>query len=120
MANKEIIIVYQDCFMCGGRENWSAKAKKAAEQLEKAGASFRKLSFASIEGQNHCAKAIEAGVGAMPFYTDGKIYASDLETLLEAESKAQNERDEVEPHTAKVKVTKRTKKTKEQKDGLAD
>lgn len=111
MANKEIIIVYQDCFMCGSRENWSAKAKKAAEQLEKAGASFRKLSFASIEGQNHCAKAIEAGVGAMPFYTDGKIYASDLETLLEAES---------EPHTAKIKLTKRSKKTKEKKDGLTD
>lgn len=109
--SKEIVIVYQDCFMCGSRENWSDKAKKAAEQLEKAGATFRKLSFASIEGQQHCAKAIEAGVGAMPFYTDGKIYASDLETLLEAESK---------PQTAKIKVTKRTKKTKEPKDGLAD
>lgn len=109
--SKEIVIVYQDCFMCGSRENWSAKAKKAAEQLEKAGATFRKLSFASIEGQQHCAKAIEAGVGAMPFYTDGKIYASDLEMLLEAES---------QPQTAKIKVTKRTKKTKEPKDGLAD
>ena len=107
--SKEIIIVYQDCFMCGSRENWSEKAKHVADEAEKAGIPYRKLSFATCEGQDHCAKAIENGVKTMPFYTDGKIYASDIETLIQAES---------QPQTAKIKVTKRKKSTKEPEDGL--
>jgi hypothetical protein len=48
----------------------------------------------------------------MPFYTDGKIYASNIETLLEAES---------EPQAAKIKLTKKTtKKTKKAKKELND
>lgn len=115
--SKEIIIVYQDCFMCGSRENWSEKAKHVADEAEKAGIPYRKLSFATCEGQDHCAKAIENGVKTMPFYTDGKIYASDIETLIQAESRAQNEQGEAEPQTAKIKVTKRKKSTKEPEDG---
>ena len=110
----EIIVVYQDCVLCGDR------GKKIKEIATKAGVKIRKLSFACVEGQEHCMKAIEAGVKTMPFYTDGKIYAPTLETLLEAESKAQNERDEVEPIPAKVKTTKRTRKTKTTKKELND
>ena len=106
--SKEIIIVYQDCFMCGSRETWSEKAKHVADEAEKAGIPYRKLSFATCEGQDHCAKAIENGVKTMPFYTDGKIYTSNIETLIQAES---------EPQTAKIKVTKRKKSTKEPEDG---
>ena len=101
----EIIVVYQDCVLCGDR------GKKIKDIATKAGYRIRKLSFASIEGQEHCLKAIENGVKTMPFYTDGKIYASTLETLLEAES---------EPIPAKVKTTKRTRKTKTAKKELND
>lgn len=106
--NKELIIVFQDCFMCGSPENWSESAKHAAEAAKKAGVPYRKLSFATIEGREHCAKAIESGVGVMPFFTDGKTYASDIETVLDAMS---------EPKVAKIKMTKQKKAAKEPKDG---
>lgn len=105
--NKEVIIVYQDCFMCGSPESWSEKAKIAAETLKKAGAKYRKLSFATIEGQAHCAKAIENGVKTMPFFTDGKIYAQDVKSLLEAESAAQNEPKKTAKRAKKTKTTKK-------------
>ena len=102
----EIIVVYQDCVLCGDR------GKKIKEIATKAGVKIRKLSFACVEGQEHCMKAIEAGVKTMPFYTDGKIYAPTLETLLEAQS---------EPQTAKIKLTKKaSKKTKKTKKELND
>ncbi len=102
----EIIVVYQDCVLCGDR------GKKIKEIATKAGVKIRKLSFACVEGQEHCMKAIEAGIKTMPFYTDGKIYASNIETLLEAES---------EPQAAKIKLTKKTtKKTKKAKKELND
>lgn len=110
--SKTIIAVYQDCFLCGSKRE---KGEKMLAELAKAGASFRKLSFATIEGREHCMKAIEAGVKTMPFFTDGKTYASDYKTLLEAESKAQNERDEVEPQTIEIKATIEPKKTKKTK-----
>lgn len=109
--SKEIIIVYQDCFMCGSRENWSAKAKHVADEAEKAGIPYRKLSFATMEGQDHCAKAVENGIKTMPFFTDGKIYAQDYETLLEAE---------LEPQAVKIKATAEPKKTKKTKKEAND
>ena len=106
--NKTIIAVYQDCFMCGGNKE---KGEKMLEDLAKAGATFRKLSFATMEGQEHCAKAIEAGVQAMPFFTDGKIYASDYKTLIEAESAH---------HTAKIKAAIQLDKKQKTKKGAKD
>lgn len=101
MDNKEIVIVYQDCFMCGSKKPWG---EKTIEGITKSGASYRKVSFASVEGQAHCAKAVLAGITSLPFITDGKTYASDIETLLQAESK---------PQTAK-KTAKKTKKMKKE------
>ena len=100
MANKEIIIVYQDCFTCGSK-NWG---EKTLEAIAEAGVSYRKVSFASIEGQTHAMKAIENGIKSYPFVTDGKTYAKDVQSVLQAESTRKN-----------AKKTKRTtKKTKKE------
>lgn len=100
MANKEILIVYQDCFTCGSK-TWG---EKTLEAIAKSGNYYRKVSFASVEGQAHCMKAIKNGIRTFPFVTDGRKYAKDVESLLQAES---------EPQTTK-KTKRTTKKTKKQ------
>ena len=103
--SKEIIIVYQDCFTCGSKQNWG---EKTIEAIVNAGASYRKVSFASVEGQSHCMNAIKNGIVTFPFVTDGKTYAKDVESVLQAESARQ----------AVKKTTRKTKKTKKgAKDG---
>ena len=97
---KTIIAVYQDCMLCGANKE---KGDKMLADLAKAGASFRKLSFATMEGREYCMQAIEAGVKTMPFFTDGTNFASDYKELLQAES---------EPHTLKIKAEAEPKKTK--------
>lgn len=105
---KEIIVIYQDCFACGGPENWNELAKQTFAECEKHGITPRKVSCFSQEGQSHAMAAIQAGVKTTPFFTDGKSYASNVKDLLEAESEHQ---------TAK-KTTKKSKKvTKGAKDG---
>lgn len=114
---KEIIVIYQDCFACGGPENWNELAKQTFAECEKHGITPRKVSCFSQEGQSHAMAAIQAGVKTTPFFTDGKTYASNVKDLLEAESRAQNEQGEAEPQTAK-KTTKKSKKvTKGAKNG---
>lgn len=108
MDNKEIIVVYQDCFMCGAPENWSELAKETFAECKKHGINPRKVSCFSQEGQSHALAAIQAGVTSTPFFTDGKIYASSVKDLLEAESEAQ---------TAKKTAKKSKKVTKGAKNG---
>lgn len=108
MANKEILIIYQDCFACGSPENWSEKAKKTFEACEKAGITPRKVSCFSQEGQAHAMAAIQAGVTTTPFFTDGKSYAESIEDLVQAESK---------PQAAKKPAKKTKKATKESENG---
>ena len=75
---KEIICVYQDCPMCGDR------GKRLKKFIVKKGLNVRKVSFASPEGRELCAKATtEHKIGTMPFFTDGKKFSSTLNGLLE-------------------------------------
>lgn len=94
---KEILIVYQDCFVCGANKNWGEQTIK---HLTDKGIPFRKVSFASMEGQSHALKAIEAGIESYPFVTDGEKYSKKIEDLTEIKK-------------ADVKIT--TKKTKKGK-----
>lgn len=87
--NNEIIIVYQDCFTCGAKKNWG---EQTLRKIATAGAAYRKVSFASIEGQSHCMNAIRNGITTFPFVTDGKTYAKDVESVLQAQSKRQTAR----------------------------
>lgn len=107
MANKEIIVVYQDCFMCGAPENWSELAKETFAECKKHGITPRKVSAFSQEGGSHAMAAIQAGVKTTPFFTDGKIYAQTIKDLIEAESQPQTAKKN---RKEKQKSDKRSKK----------
>lgn len=81
--SKDIIAVYQDCFLCGST---SEKDQKMLAEIAKKGAEFRKVSFATSEGQALCAKAIEKGVGGFPFFTDGTNFSRNYEDILNAKT----------------------------------
>lgn len=100
--NKEIIIVYQDCPTCGARKEWGEKTIAFAT---KAGLPVRKVSFVTREGEKLIWQAIEKGITRLPFVTDGKTYAYDIETLIQAESEAQSAKKT-------KKTTKKSKKVK--------
>lgn len=77
---KEIILVYQDCPMCGSRQDWGEKQIAAAKAED---ASIRKVSFVTEEGRKYCAEALKAGKASMPFFTDGEgHFGKTVEELL--------------------------------------
>lgn len=98
----EVVIVYQDCPTCGARKAWGERTIKA---ITESGLPYRKVSFASIEGQAHAAAAIAQGVVKYPFVTDGTKYAQNVEELL------------AKPQKAKKKTKRPTKRAKEQENG---
>lgn len=97
-----IKLVYQDCPMCGSRKEWGER------QIEKAGAAgleIEKISFASPEGSHLCKEAVLAGVGRLPFFTDGKVFRSSIDDFADAIIK--------KPKTTKKRTT--TRKTEKKK-----
>jgi len=107
---KEIMIVYQDCPTCGARKEWGEKT--IAEALN-AKAFVRKVSFVTREGEKLIAKAVENGITRLPFVTDGKTFAYDVKSVLEAESEPQTEEK-------KPKTSKKTKKVKAELQNESD
>lgn len=93
MASKEILLIYQDCPMCGAREGWGEEQEAAAK---KAKVEFRKVSFVAQEAQGMAQKALKAGIASMPYFTDGVHFAKTLEELVAQVSpkkKAKEEKD---------------------------
>lgn len=74
-----IKLVYQDCPLCGSREGWGAEQLKVAEG---ASIEIEKLSFASPEGTHLCHEAVMAGIGHLPFFTDGKRFSHELSDFV--------------------------------------
>lgn len=107
---KEIIIVYQDCPTCGARKEWGESTIKTALNAK---ASVRKVSFVTREGEQLIAKAIENGVTRLPFVTDGKSFAYDVKSVLQAESDGKNEKKE-------PKTTRKIKKVKAELQNESD
>ena len=80
---KPIICVYQDCVMCGDR------GKVLKQFIEENDLEVRKVSFASEEGRELVHKAVFShGVKTMPFFTDGKTFATSLQSFVEKPVKA--------------------------------
>lgn len=99
MANNQLILVYQDCPMCGSRENWGKKQLAAAKANR---ADIRKVSFVSAEGRKYCYEAIQAKKATMPFFTDGEgHFAPDVESLM-AEIKPKSVNKPRKSHKKKV------------------
>lgn len=77
MANQKITVVYQDCILCGDRGK--AVKKIVAEK----GIRLHKVSFASDEGRELISKAVfENDIKTMPFYYDGKRFATTLAEII--------------------------------------
>ena len=78
----EIIAVYQDCVLCG------IKGKQTIAEYTEKGVTLRKVSFISEEGRELCAKAVSLGIGGMPFYTDGKVFATTIDDVVNNKTKS--------------------------------
>lgn len=76
----EIIAVYQDCVLCG------VKGKQTIAEYAEKGITIRKVSFISDEGRELCSKAVNLGIGGMPFYTDGKVFATTIDGVINSET----------------------------------
>lgn len=83
--SKDLVVVYQDCPTCGNRKEWG---EKTIEVAKKSGLDIRYVSFATAEGQNLCKQAVYAGVGRLPFITNGQKFSSDIADFIEAKKTA--------------------------------
>lgn len=100
MSNQLITVVYQDCPLCGDR------GKEIKKIIAQKGIRLRKVSFASDEGRELIRTAVfENGIKTMPFYYDGKRFATSLAEII---SKPVENFEETK--TEKPKKTRRTKK----------
>lgn len=85
--DNEIICVYQDCPLCGD------KGKKLKKLIFEKGLNVRKVSFASEEGKKLCHQAIfKHEIKTMPFFTDGKRFATNLDDLIKKPTKKTRKR----------------------------
>lgn len=75
----ELILIYQDCALCGSKKEWGeAQLALAASN----GQPVRKMSFVAEEAKGLCQKAVEAGIQSLPFFTDGTHFAKSVEEIL--------------------------------------
>lgn len=105
--SKEIIAVFQDCVLCGIKGR-----KKIAEYAEK-GIVIRKVGFTTEEGRELCAKAVNMGIGSMPFYVSDGAFAISIDELIEKPSAD-------EPNTQKTSSKKKkVKKNRKEENGTS-
>lgn len=97
-TSKEILIVFQDCPLCGNR------GKLLKNVIATEGLKVRKVSFASEEGRELIHKAVmEHGIGRLPFFTDGERFSIDIRDFVEKDEPIEK---------LKKKKTARTRKKK--------
>lgn len=84
MINKEIICVYQDCYLCGDR------GKRIKSLAFKKGLNIRKVGFSTEEGRKLIAKMIEQNGPKfpMPFFTDGEKFSNNFRDFLPKPAKS--------------------------------
>lgn len=79
---KEIIVIYQDCVLCGDR------GEKKRLHLLKKGLNIRKVSVFSSEGSKLAHEAVfNHQIRSLPVYTDGEKFSYHAETFLEKPAK---------------------------------
>ena len=98
----KIKLVYQDCALCGSRKEWGEKQLAKANT---AGIEVELVSFASPEGSHLCKEAVLAGIGRLPFFTNGLTFRPTIDDFAEAAKKPAK------------KTTKRKTKKQEATDG---
>ena len=74
---KKVYLVYQDCAMCGRKEDEIQKiAKKGKLDIVK-------VPFFKTDGKKLIWKAFKAGIGSTPFFTDGEKFSYSLEDFVD-------------------------------------
>lgn len=113
MAHKEveIIVVYQDCILCGDR------GRKKVAEFAKRGIYIRKVGFSTPEGSDLIHKAVmKHKIGSMPFFTDGERFDVSISGLLKKIDEAA-QKPVQKPKKSTRRKRKSTKKVKEATDG---
>lgn len=77
---KEIMLVYQDCPMCGSREDWGKKQTEIANRhhFKIIETPFYKTGVAGL-----IMRAIQAGCNHLPFFTDGSKFSYSLDDFVD-------------------------------------
>lgn len=78
--SKKIMLIYQDCPMCGSRSNWG---KKQTEIADTHGLEIVKTPFYKTGVKGLISKAVESGMGRLPFFTDGERFSYSIEDFVE-------------------------------------
>ena len=77
--NKELMLVYQDCPMCGSREKWGMKQVKVANAH---GFVIVKKPFYQTGVKGLIMEAVKSGTTRLPFFTDGKKFGYSVEDFI--------------------------------------
>lgn len=80
MAKKRILLVYQDCPMCGARESWGKEQTKIANTH---GLEIVKTPFYKTGVKGLVMDALEHGIKTMPFFADGKKFSYHIKDFVE-------------------------------------
>lgn len=107
----EIIAVYQDCVLCG------VKGRQKIADLAAEGVNIRKVSFITEEGRDLCAKALQKGIGSMPFYVREGEYATSIEALITKKPANKSKKTQKVTKADAKKLIKHIEKVKEQDNG---
>lgn len=115
---KEVLLVYQDCPYCEPRAEWGKRQMKLAVDY---GIKVKEAPFYALGVAGLIKKAKAHGVGALPFFTDGKKFAYDLTAFVRVreEDKLTGEDKAVEPK-ATVKKTRAKKQLAEIEEKTQD
>lgn len=109
--NKEIIVVYQDCVLCGDR------GRKRRQYLAKKGLSVRKVSVFTDEGAFLAKEAVfKHKMGSLPFYTDGKRFSYHVEPFIETSNGYKLTEEETTKSEKILKNPAKTRKSKKVKE----
>lgn len=85
----KILLIYQDCPLCGARKEWGDKQLQIADTH---GLEIVKTPFYKTGSKDLIMKALENGIKKMPFFTDGEKFSYDLSDFVEKPKKKRTRR----------------------------
>lgn len=89
---KQVMLVYQDCPMCGARKGWGEEQTKIANTH---GIEIIKFPFFKSGAKEWIWDAAKSGV-TLPFFTDGKKFSKKLEDFIEKPKRTRRIRKKIE------------------------
>lgn len=83
---KKVWLIYQDCPMCGARKEWGLKQTylASAHNIE-----IVPKPFHATGSKDLIMRAIQSGIGKMPFFTDGDKYAYGIDAFIETPAESE-------------------------------